>query len=147
MVSGTKGNLGFANYHGYKYYTLDTSGRDLLAFRIKARNGCDIHNMKTCGNYFYFCEYSNLSQLSTFLPSLVRHLKAARREFLGRKHIDFVTKSMCFCPKIPSFLPKRAKRKKCTGVKNFANKICKRLLKSTFFEIRVRSPSLTARKV
>ncbi|MEN0045488.1 MAG: DUF1508 domain-containing protein [Bacteroidota bacterium] len=56
MESGTKGNLGFAPYHGYKYYTLNTSGRDLLAFRIKARNGCDIHYMKTCGNYFYFCE-------------------------------------------------------------------------------------------
>lgn len=56
MESGTKGNLGFASYHGYKYYTLNTSGRDLLAFRIKARNGCDIHYMKTCGNYFYFCE-------------------------------------------------------------------------------------------
>ncbi|MEM8523959.1 MAG: DUF1508 domain-containing protein [Bacteroidota bacterium] len=56
MESGTEGNLGFASYHGYKYYTLNTSGRDLLAFRIKANNGCDIHYMKTCGNYFYFCD-------------------------------------------------------------------------------------------
>ncbi|MEM9886527.1 MAG: DUF1508 domain-containing protein [Bacteroidota bacterium] len=56
LTRGTKGNLGFGSYHGYEYHILNTSERDLMAFKIKANNGCDIHFMKTCGNYFYFCD-------------------------------------------------------------------------------------------
>lgn len=55
IPAGTTGNLGFAAYHGYGHYTLNTSERDRQAFRIQAANGCDVHFMKTCGNYFYFC--------------------------------------------------------------------------------------------
>ena len=53
---GQSGLLGFGTYHGYAYNTLNTSDRDRQAFHIKAANGCDVHFMKTCGNYMFFCE-------------------------------------------------------------------------------------------
>ena len=54
---GTKGNMGASPKHRTVYASLDvTSDRDTKAFRIDAKNGCDIHFMKTCGNHFFFCE-------------------------------------------------------------------------------------------
>jgi hypothetical protein len=54
---GTKGNMGASKQHRTIYASLDvTSDRDTRAFRIDAKNGCDIHFMKTCGNHFFFCE-------------------------------------------------------------------------------------------
>jgi len=52
---GTTGNLGSTPRHKTIYATLNTSGQDLEAFRVKAANGCDMHFMKTCGNHFFFC--------------------------------------------------------------------------------------------
>ncbi len=53
---GTKGNMGASPKHRTVYASLDVvSDRDTKAFRIDAKNGCDIHFMKTCGNHFFFC--------------------------------------------------------------------------------------------
>jgi len=51
---GTVGRMG-AGGNRITCATLNTSGRDTQAFRIKAANGCDVNFMKTCGNYFYYC--------------------------------------------------------------------------------------------
>lgn len=56
LPRGSKGLLGFGEYHGYAYSQLNTSEYDRQAFRIKAANGCTVHFMKTCGNYMYICE-------------------------------------------------------------------------------------------
>ncbi len=53
---GQEGLLGFGTYHGYAHHALNTSERDRQAFLIKAANGCDVHFMKTCGNYMFFCD-------------------------------------------------------------------------------------------
>lgn len=55
IPAGTEGNMGYSKAHKTVYARLDASGQDLLAFRIKAANGCDLHFMKTCGNHFFFC--------------------------------------------------------------------------------------------
>ena len=56
LAKGTKGLLGYGEFHGVAYSTLNVSSpRDLEAFRIRAANGTDIHFMKTCGNYMYVC--------------------------------------------------------------------------------------------
>ena len=55
VPAGTEGNMGYSKAHKTVYARLDASGQDLLAFRIKAANGCDLHFMKTCGNHFFFC--------------------------------------------------------------------------------------------
>jgi len=55
LVPGVTGNMGYSKRHKVKYVTLNTSGQDLAAFRIKSANGCDVHFMKTCGNFFFFC--------------------------------------------------------------------------------------------
>ena len=55
IPAGTAGNMGYAVSHKTAYDRLDASGKDLLAFRIKGVNGCDMHFMKTCGNHFFFC--------------------------------------------------------------------------------------------
>jgi uncharacterized protein YegP (UPF0339 family) len=55
LVSGTVGNIGTHTNHETVYRTLDTQGKDLMAFHIKSANGCDLHFMKTCGNHFFFC--------------------------------------------------------------------------------------------
>ena len=52
---GTSGNLGSTRQHKTLYATLNTSGKDLEAFRVEAVNGCHMHFMKTCGNHFFFC--------------------------------------------------------------------------------------------
>lgn len=52
---GTTGLLGFGEFHGYEYSTLNTSDYDRQAFRIQSANGSVVHFMKTCGNYFYGC--------------------------------------------------------------------------------------------
>jgi len=51
---GVRGNLGTKTTHKTVYRTLNTRGKDLLAFKIKAKNACDLHFMKTCGNHFFF---------------------------------------------------------------------------------------------
>ena len=57
VARGTKGNMGASTKHRTVYASLDvTSDRDTKAFRIDAKNGCDIHFMKTCGNHFFFCQ-------------------------------------------------------------------------------------------
>jgi len=55
---GVSGNLGTKVTHKTVYRKLNTRGKDLLAFRIKAENACDLHFMKTCGNHFFYndCE-------------------------------------------------------------------------------------------
>ena len=56
LAKGTKGLLGYGDFHGLAYSTLNVSSpRDLEAFRVRAANGTDIHFMKTCGNYMYVC--------------------------------------------------------------------------------------------
>jgi len=55
LERGTTGNLGSTPRHKTIYATLNTSGRDLEAFRIQAANGCHLHFMKTCGNHMFFC--------------------------------------------------------------------------------------------
>lgn len=55
IPAGTVGNMGYSTAHKTGYDRLDATGKDLLAFRIKAANGCDLHFMKTCGNHFFFC--------------------------------------------------------------------------------------------
>jgi uncharacterized protein YegP (UPF0339 family) len=55
VPAGTAGNMGYAVNHKTAYDRLDATGKDLLAFRIKSANGCDMHFMKTCGNHFFFC--------------------------------------------------------------------------------------------
>lgn len=56
LAQGTKGLLGYGEFHGLAYSQLNVSSpRDLEAFRIRAANGTDIHFMKTCGNYMYVC--------------------------------------------------------------------------------------------
>ena len=53
---GVSGNIGYGKNHGTIYAALNVkSEKDLMAFGIKARNGCDMHFMKTCGNHFFFC--------------------------------------------------------------------------------------------
>jgi len=54
---GVSGNLGTKKYHKTVYRTLDPyDAKDLEAFRISAKNGCDLHFMKTCGNHFFYKE-------------------------------------------------------------------------------------------
>lgn len=53
---GQSGLLGFGTYHGFAHHALNTSERDRRAFLIQSANGCDVHFMKTCGNYMFFCE-------------------------------------------------------------------------------------------
>ncbi len=53
---GRTGLLGYGEYHGYAYSQLNSSEHDRQAFHIKAANGCDVHFMKTCGNYMFFCD-------------------------------------------------------------------------------------------
>ncbi len=55
LERGTKGLLGFGEFHGYEYSQLNTSEYDRQAFHIQSLNGHDVHYMKTCGNYMYFC--------------------------------------------------------------------------------------------
>ena len=56
LALGTKGLLGYGEFHGLAYSKLNvTSPRDLEAFRVRAANGTDVHFMKTCGNYMYVC--------------------------------------------------------------------------------------------
>lgn len=55
LPAGTVGNIGYSAAHKTIYARLDTEGKDLMAFRIKSINGCDLHFMKTCGNHFFFC--------------------------------------------------------------------------------------------
>jgi uncharacterized protein YegP (UPF0339 family) len=55
IPAGTVGNIGYSKAHKTLYAKLDTQGKDLLAFRIKSANGCDLHFMKTCGNHFFTC--------------------------------------------------------------------------------------------
>lgn len=55
LPAGTVGNIGYSATHKTLYARLDTEGKDLMAFRIKSANGCDLHFMKTCGNHFFFC--------------------------------------------------------------------------------------------
>ena len=56
LAKGTKGLLGYGEFHGIAFSQLNVSSpRDLEAFRIRAANGTDVHFMKTCGNYMYVC--------------------------------------------------------------------------------------------
>ena len=56
LPNGKTGNMGFGKNHGTTYATLNAKdAKDLEAFKIEAANGCDVHFMKTCGNYFFFC--------------------------------------------------------------------------------------------
>lgn len=52
---GIAGNIGYSKSHKTLYARLNNSEKDLQAFKIISRNGCDIHFMKTCGNHFFFC--------------------------------------------------------------------------------------------
>ena len=52
---GAEGLLGYGQRHILQYSKLNVPPRDLEAFRVRSKNGCDIHYMKTCGNYMYAC--------------------------------------------------------------------------------------------
>ncbi len=55
---GIKANIGTNKpnkRHATVYRTLNLSGKDLEAFKIKAKNGCDMYFMKTCGNHMFYC--------------------------------------------------------------------------------------------
>ncbi len=57
LPQGTKGLLGYADFHGYEFSQLNVSSpRDLQAFRIQSANGTSVYFMKTCGNYMYVCK-------------------------------------------------------------------------------------------
>ena len=59
---GVEGNLGTKTTHKTVYRKLDPiDAKDLKAFRIKSKNACDLHFMKTCGNHFFFekCDESS----------------------------------------------------------------------------------------
>ena len=56
---GVSGNLGMKSNHQTVHRKLDpVSAKDLQAFRVKAKNACNLHFMKTCGNHFFYndCE-------------------------------------------------------------------------------------------
>ena len=56
---GASGNLGMKSNHQTVYRKLDPlDDKDLRAFKIKAKNACDLHFMNTCGNHFFYktCE-------------------------------------------------------------------------------------------
>jgi uncharacterized protein YegP (UPF0339 family) len=53
--AGTVGNIGYSAAHKTLFARLDTQPKDLEAFRIKSKNGCDFHFMKTCGNHMFTC--------------------------------------------------------------------------------------------
>ncbi len=59
LSPGISGNMGYTKRHRVKYVRLNTTGKDLEAFRVnangKALNSCHVHFMKTCGNFFFFC--------------------------------------------------------------------------------------------
>ena len=56
LPNGKTGNMGYGSNHGTAYTTLNArDAKDLEAFKIEAKNGCDVHFMKTCGNHFFFC--------------------------------------------------------------------------------------------
>ena len=57
LPQGTKGVLGYGEFHGNQYSQLNvTSARDLEAFNVRAANGRNVNFMKTCGNFMYVCE-------------------------------------------------------------------------------------------
>ena len=55
LPKGAEGILGYGPRHILQHSKLNVSPRDLEAFRVTSKNGCDIHFMKTCGNYMYAC--------------------------------------------------------------------------------------------
>jgi uncharacterized protein YegP (UPF0339 family) len=55
FAPGTVGNIGYSREHKTLLARLDTQPRDLEAFKIKSKNGCDMHFMKTCGNHMFTC--------------------------------------------------------------------------------------------
>jgi uncharacterized protein YegP (UPF0339 family) len=56
IPQGINANLGTKPTHKTVYRKMETKGRDREAFRIKAKNFCDFHFMKTCGNHMYYRE-------------------------------------------------------------------------------------------
>ena len=56
IPTGINANLGTKVTHKTVYRKMETKGRDREAFRIKAKNFCDFHFMKTCGNHMYYRE-------------------------------------------------------------------------------------------
>ena len=58
IPNGMIGNMGYTEQHKIQFVQLNASReKDLKAFKIKAKNGCDVHFMKTCGNLFFFCSF------------------------------------------------------------------------------------------
>ena len=55
IQSGITANIGTGRNHKTVYRKLNLSGKDLKAFKIKAKNACDMHFMKTCGNHMFYC--------------------------------------------------------------------------------------------
>jgi uncharacterized protein YegP (UPF0339 family) len=55
LAAGTVGNIGYSPAHKTLLAKLDTQPRDLMSFRIKAKNGCDLNFMRTCGNHMFVC--------------------------------------------------------------------------------------------
>lgn len=56
IPKGVNANLGTKVTHKTVYRKMMTDGKDRQAFRIKAKNYCDFHFMKTCGNHMYYRE-------------------------------------------------------------------------------------------
>ena len=56
VPSGVRAMLGYGEQHALQYSQLDLGVEDADSFRVRAANGCDVHFMKTCGNYAFVCE-------------------------------------------------------------------------------------------
>jgi len=56
LANGSKGLLGVSTSHMLQYSKIQTNDpAHLEAFRVRSRNGTDVHIMKSCGNYMYVC--------------------------------------------------------------------------------------------
>ena len=56
LANGSKGLLGVSTSHMLQYSKIQTTDpAHLEAFRVRSRNGTDVHIMKSCGNYMYVC--------------------------------------------------------------------------------------------
>lgn len=54
LANGTRGVLGYGDFHGYQYAEFDLKDTSHLeAFQLASRNGRTVYFMKRCGNYFY----------------------------------------------------------------------------------------------
>ena len=56
LPNNVSGNMGNKSTHVTVYRKLNVPEKDRWAFRIKAKNACDLHFLKKCGNHFFYNE-------------------------------------------------------------------------------------------